>query len=100
METSFDCLYFSGSMHAMFHCNAKYRCASKHRAKMVVRSEVRPCRGFFMLKLLIVALLAAVCAVCAGCAGTSGGSSSAGGGDGSSGITMYGVIDEGISVRK
>jgi hypothetical protein len=51
-----------------------------------------------MLKLLITALLVAVCA---GCAGTSGGSSSAGGGGGgSSGITMYGVIDEGISVRK
>ena len=47
-----------------------------------------------MVKLLIVALLAAVCF---GCAGTSGGSSSAGG---SSGITMYGVIDQGISVRK
>jgi len=54
-------------------------------------------QGIFMLKLWVVALLAAVCAVCAGCAGTSGGSSSAGG---SSGITMYGVIDEGISVRK
>jgi hypothetical protein len=59
-----------------------------------IEIEVRSCRRFFMLKLLVVALLVAVCA---GCAGTSGGSSSAGG---SSGITMYGVIDEGISVRK
>ena len=47
-----------------------------------------------MIKILMATLLVAVCA---GCAGTSGGSSSAGG---SSGITMYGVIDEGISVRK
>jgi hypothetical protein len=47
-----------------------------------------------MVKFLMVALLAAVCA---GCAGTSDGSSSAGG---SSGITMYGVIDQGVSVRK
>jgi hypothetical protein len=46
-----------------------------------------------MVKFLMVALLAAVCA---GCAGTSGGSSAGG----SSGITMYGVIDEGISVHK
>jgi hypothetical protein len=47
-----------------------------------------------MVKILIATLLAAACA---GCAGASGGSSSA---DGSSGITMYGVIDQGISVRK
>jgi hypothetical protein len=50
-----------------------------------------------MVKILIATLLVAACAMCAGCAGTSGGSPSAGG---SSGITMYGVIDEGISVRK
>ncbi|MGX7004057.1 hypothetical protein [Caballeronia sp. KNU42] len=47
-----------------------------------------------MVKILMATLLVAACA---GCAGTSGGSSSA---DGSSGITMYGVIDQGISVRK
>ena len=47
-----------------------------------------------MVKILIATLLAAACA---GCAGASGGSSSA---DESSGITMYGVIDQGISVRK
>ena len=47
-----------------------------------------------MVKILIATLLVAACA---GCAGASGGSSSA---DGSSGITMYGVIDEGVSVRK
>ena len=47
-----------------------------------------------MVKILIATLLVAACA---GCAGASGGSSSAGG---SSGITMYGVIDEGVSVRK
>jgi hypothetical protein len=47
-----------------------------------------------MLKIMVSALLVAVCA---GCAGTSGSSSSAGG---SSSITMYGVIDEGVSVRK
>jgi len=47
-----------------------------------------------MVKILIATLLEAACA---GCAGASGGSSSAGG---SSGITMYGVIDEGVSVRK
>ncbi|WP_200878854.1 hypothetical protein [Caballeronia sordidicola] len=47
-----------------------------------------------MVKILIATLLVAACA---GCAGASGGSSSA---DGSSGITMYGVIDQGISVRK
>ena len=50
-----------------------------------------------MVKILIATLLVAACAACAGCAGASGGSSSA---DGSSGITMYGVIDQGISVRK
>ncbi|WP_174254707.1 hypothetical protein [Burkholderia sp. S171] len=47
-----------------------------------------------MVKILIATLLMAAFA---GCAGTSGGSSSAGG---SSGITMYGVIDQGVSVRK
>jgi len=47
-----------------------------------------------MVKILIATLLVAVCA---GCAGAPGGSSSAGG---SSSITMYGVIDEGVSVRK
>ena len=47
-----------------------------------------------MVKILIATLLVAACA---GCAGAPGGSSSA---DGASGITMYGVIDQGISVRK
>jgi hypothetical protein len=47
-----------------------------------------------MLKITVLALLVAVFA---GCAGTSETSSSAGG---SSGITMYGVIDQGVSVRK
>ncbi|OXC75278.1 hypothetical protein [Caballeronia sordidicola] len=47
-----------------------------------------------MVKILIATLLVAACA---GCAGASGGSSSAAG---SSGITMYGVIDQGVSVRK
>jgi hypothetical protein len=47
-----------------------------------------------MLKIMVLTLLVVVCA---GCAGTSGSSSSAGG---SSSITMYGVIDEGVSVRK
>ncbi|CAN7424099.1 hypothetical protein [Caballeronia sp. LjRoot31] len=47
-----------------------------------------------MIKILIATLLVAACA---GCAGASGGSPSA---SGSSGITMYGVVDEGISVRK
>ncbi|QIE24594.1 hypothetical protein SBC1_25210 [Caballeronia sp. SBC1] len=47
-----------------------------------------------MVKILMATLLVAACA---GCAGPSGGSPSA---SGSSGITMYGVIDEGISVRK
>jgi ABC-type glycerol-3-phosphate transport system substrate-binding protein len=46
-----------------------------------------------MVKILIATLLVAACA---GCAGASGGSSSASG----SSITMYGVIDEGVSVRK
>ncbi|CAN7448988.1 hypothetical protein LJR029_000525 [Caballeronia sp. LjRoot29] len=50
-----------------------------------------------MIKILIATLLAAACAVSAGCAGASGGSPSAGG---SGSITMYGVVDEGISVRK
>ncbi|CAN7442483.1 hypothetical protein [Caballeronia sp. dw_19] len=47
-----------------------------------------------MIKILIATLLVAACA---GCAGASGGSPSA---SGSSGITMYGVVDEGVSVRK
>ncbi|MFT4433216.1 hypothetical protein [Caballeronia sp. 15715] len=50
-----------------------------------------------MIKILIATLLVAACAVSAGCAGASGGSPSAGG---SGSITMYGVVDEGISVRK
>jgi len=51
-------------------------------------------QGTLMVKILIATLLVAACA---GCAGASGGSSSAAG---SSGITMYGVIDQGVSVRK
>jgi hypothetical protein len=46
-----------------------------------------------MLKITLLALLVAVLAGCAGPSGTSSGG-------GSSSINMYGVIDEGVSVRK
>jgi hypothetical protein len=44
-----------------------------------------------MFKLFCVVMLAALCAACAGTASNTAGDSS--------GITMYGVIDQGISYR-
>jgi hypothetical protein len=48
-----------------------------------------------MLKIIVAIGLAWLCAGCAGMADGPSGAST-----GSSGITMYGVMDEGVSVRK
>ena len=63
--------------------------------RMTIRVSMSS-QGNIMFKLAFAALLAAV-ALCTGCSGMAGSSSSAGD---SSGITMYGTIDQGVSVRK
>jgi ABC-type sugar transport system substrate-binding protein len=54
-----------------------------------------PLQGNIMSKVFVAALVSALL-LCAGCSGMAGSSSSGG----SSGITVYGTIDEGVTIRK
>jgi len=67
----------------------------RRRARMVARAFGRSVRGNLMLKIMVGVAFAWLCAGCAGVADSASGPSA-----GTGSVTMYGVIDQGIEVRK